>query len=73
MFSAVNTYEGQYKSGLKDGYGVFKWPNGRAYQGWWNEAIQYGEGVYTNPKGIRREGMWESKKASWLFKGIVCS
>lgn len=28
-------YIGQFKNGLKDGYGEYRWPDGRIYKGQW--------------------------------------
>ena len=32
-FSNGKTYEGEFKNDLKEGFGVFKWPDGRIYSG----------------------------------------
>jgi hypothetical protein len=29
-------YEGEFKKGLRDGFGAYKW-NGNVYTGWWHE------------------------------------
>ena len=38
VFATGKAYEGQFSNDLKDGYGVFKWPDGRIYAGWWQEG-----------------------------------
>ena len=34
-FANGKIYEGEFKNDLKEGYGVFKWPDGRIYAGNW--------------------------------------
>ena len=36
------TYEGQYIQDMKEGYGVFKWPDGWKYEGFWKQGKQQG-------------------------------
>lgn len=35
-------YEGNYKYGLKNGYGKLKWDDGRLYDGYWKDGFQHG-------------------------------
>ncbi len=52
---------------MKDGYGVFIWPDGRKYEGYWREGKQHGEGNYYTAKGKMRRGQWENgKRVAWL-------
>ena len=46
----------------KDGYGVFKCPDGRMYQGEWFNGRFHGKGQYTNLKGEVIEGTWKHGK-----------
>ena len=32
------TYDGQFVNDKKEGYGVYKWTDGRAYCGWWKSG-----------------------------------
>ena len=33
VFLHIKRYEGEYKNDLNDGYGTFKWKDGREYSG----------------------------------------
>ena len=33
------TYEGEYLNGLKNGYGVFSWCDGRIYEGYFKDGF----------------------------------
>ena len=35
-------YKGQYVADMKDGHGVFTWPDGRKYDGQWSKGKQHG-------------------------------
>ncbi len=47
---------------LKEGYGIFEWPEGRKSIGNWFQGKQHGKGVYISPSGSRREGFWQQGK-----------
>jgi hypothetical protein len=52
-------YDGNYKNGLKDGYGKMIYPNGDIYEGMWVENKMEGEGTYTYKKtGDIYSGAW---------------
>lgn len=56
-------YEGNYKDGLKDGYGKMVYPNGDIYEGNWVENKMEGEGTYTYLKtGDIYSGAWKADK-----------
>ena len=40
-----DVYEGDFKDGFKDGYGVIKFKNGGSYEGEWKEDKQHGKGT----------------------------
>lgn len=48
-------YEGGFKGGLKEGFGVFHWLDGSKYEGQWGK-VQHGQGKYTDAKGRETEG-----------------
>ena len=31
-------YDGQFVNDKKEGYGIYKWTDGRAYHGWWKSG-----------------------------------
>ena len=56
-------YEGNYKNGLKDGYGKMIYPSGDVYEGMWVENNMCGEGTYTyKATGDIYSGNWENNK-----------
>lgn len=58
-------YEGNYKNGLKDGYGKMVFPSGDVYEGMWVENKMCGEGTYTyKATGDIYSGSWENDKKS---------
>lgn len=58
-------YEGEWKNGRQDGFGVFAWPDGSKYTGEWREGKQHGHGIWENGKVIH-EGIWEKGKRTGL-------
>ena len=40
------SYTGEYVQDMKDGYGVFTWPDGRQYKGGWKNGKQHGAEKY---------------------------
>ena len=43
-------YKGNFKNGLRDGYGYMRLSDGSIYIGGWKENIKHGHGVYKFPK-----------------------
>ena len=41
-----NRYEGEIKTGLRHGYGVYYYHNGDRYEGWWENNIKKGGGTF---------------------------
>ncbi|CDW81139.1 UNKNOWN [Stylonychia lemnae] len=60
MLSNGDQYEGQFKSGQRNGYGVYIWgPDNRcAYKGDWVEDIREGYGEIQWDDGSRFQGQW---------------
>merc|ERR1711998_647033 len=53
-----STYTGQYVANLKEGEGVFEYPDGSKYQGNWSFDKRHGDGVYWYPNGDIYSGEW---------------
>lgn len=52
---------------MKDGQGVFNWPDGKKYDGQWKAGKQHGLGYYTSKSGETRRGRWvDGKRTEWL-------
>ncbi|CAD8060673.1 unnamed protein product [Paramecium primaurelia] len=45
-------YEGEFYNNLFDGYGVYKWSDGKVYEGGWKEGKRHGYGKY---QGINQQ------------------
>ena len=51
-----NRYEGQWKNGLREGFGVFYYANGAKYEGEWLKNIKDGGAVFIDENG--KEGFF---------------
>ena len=40
------SYVGNYKDGMKHGYGIYHWPDGSVYHGDWVHNAISGQGIY---------------------------
>ena len=49
-------YEGDWKDGLRHGYGKFTWGNGDTYSGLWLEDKRHGQGTYVWHDGSKYKG-----------------
>ena len=59
--------EGEYKNDLREGFGIFYWPNGKIDKGIWKNGKQDGDADYYNPKNKTwKKGYWENgKRIKW--------
>jgi hypothetical protein len=55
-YGCGETYEGVIVSGLKEGYGIYKWATGAVYEGEWKRNVPSGTGRYSWPDGESYEG-----------------
>jgi hypothetical protein len=46
-----NRYEGSWKGGVRDGFGVFYYANGSKYEGYWQNNMKEGYAFYTDENG----------------------
>jgi len=53
-----STYQGEFRGGLKEGVGVYKWSDGSEYRGAWNGNSIDGLGVYMGGDGRWFKGRW---------------
>ena len=49
--SSGNTYVGEYKDGLKNGFGSLTWANGDKYVGFWKDNMMHGQGNMISTNG----------------------
>ncbi|CUG94178.1 Hypothetical protein, putative [Bodo saltans] len=50
--SAVNTFKGHHKKGLRHGFGLFIYDDGSRYEGMWKDHCKHGEGKSTTSSGM---------------------
>ena len=55
-------YEGDFRDGIWEGYGVVDWNSGAHYEGEWKNDLRHGYGVMIQSNGVRYEGQWKSGK-----------
>jgi len=60
------TYEGDFKNGLKDGYGVCRYKDGAIYDGDWKNDLKDGYGIYVQSNKRRFDGDWSE---GYMIKG----
>ena len=66
VWPSGQSYEGEYKADLKDGYGSYRWKDGRRYIGDWKNNKRHGRGYVKDVDGRERSGVWENdKRVSW--------
>lgn len=72
-------YEGEFRGGLTDGHGVYRWSDGSRYEGEFRAGQFDGRGVYFWSNGASYAGEWEYGRpngagslstAQGTFKGI---
>ena len=56
-------YYGEWRGGLRDGYGVMKWPDGASYEGEWKDNHAHGKGKFIHVIGDIYDGDWVRDKA----------
>lgn len=63
-------YDGQFQLDKKEGYGLYKWTDGRMYEGWWHKGKQHGIGTYHEPtkRSIRYGILENGKRLRWFDK-----
>ena len=58
---------GDYRAGLRDGYGVYAFPNGDRYAGQSLGDLPHGSGVYIFCFGAGARGLLGSRPQTWLL------
>lgn len=57
-------YNGEWKGGFRDGYGVQVWPDKAKYEGSWRDNRAHGKGKFTHVDGDVYDGDWAYDKAN---------
>lgn len=55
----IDTYEGQFRLGLPDGKGTYKWADGSYYTGMWSKGQRSGKGIMVYADSTQN-GYWEN-------------
>ncbi|CDJ65536.1 MORN repeat-containing protein, putative [Eimeria necatrix] len=63
VLSGGATYTGDFKNGLKHGFGVLVRPCGSKYVGYFKDGVAEGQGKFIHPSGDTYEGQWKNSKA----------
>lgn len=58
--TSKGTYEGNFKKGQPDGYGIWKYEDGRRYEGEWDSGLKDGEGTMYYPSDSVLIGYWKN-------------
>ena len=53
-------YDGEYKNGIKNGYGIYYYSNGERYEGIFSEGIREGKGIFYWKDGSKWEGYFKN-------------
>ncbi|KAK4478680.1 hypothetical protein RD792_014173 [Penstemon davidsonii] len=51
-------YEGEWRCGMRHGYGKLQWPSGAKYEGEFSGGYITGSGTYTRPDNMVYKGRW---------------
>ncbi|KAL9645910.1 hypothetical protein ABK040_001019 [Willaertia magna] len=57
-----NYYEGEYKNGMREGFGTFYYADGSFYSGNWSFNRKNGHGYFYNVNGTSEYGIWKNDK-----------
>ena len=65
-----NQFEGGFKNGEYDGFGIYKWKNDKTYEGDWKEGKMHGKGklVYANGDSYEGKFFKGKKHGKGIFK-----
>ena len=63
-FKTGARYTGEWKGGMRDGYGVQAWSDGARYEGNWLNNQAHGFGTFYHVDGDTYEGEWQQDKAN---------
>jgi len=64
VFKNGAKYSGQWKNGMRQGFGTQIWPDGAKYEGYWKNNKANGKGKFWHVGGDIFEGEWVEDKAN---------
>ncbi|MGS0524405.1 hypothetical protein ACU8V7_03520 [Zobellia nedashkovskayae] len=68
LAKGLDTYKGQFKKGLPNGFGIYTWNDGKIYEGEFKKGKKEGEGKLTFKTDSIVIGYWKSDKYIGLFE-----
>ena len=60
MKTELGEYEGAFVNGAMEGFGNFKWRDGKTYEGGFRNNKIHGKGILMFPNGQRMVGEWNN-------------
>ncbi|GAA0147000.1 kinase [Lithospermum erythrorhizon] len=51
-------YDGEWRRGMRHGYGKLQWPSGAVYEGEFSGGYMHATGTYTSPSNTTYKGRW---------------
>ncbi len=64
IFDSGDEFEGNFKNGKYDGYGIYTWADGLVYAGQWKEGKRHGLGTSITSLGVSYTQNWASDAPS---------
>ncbi|KFH02152.1 MORN repeat-containing protein, partial [Toxoplasma gondii MAS] len=58
----LNRYEGWFKNGVREGFGIFWYASGSRYEGYWRSSKKHGRAQYVNEAGCVHEAVFENDR-----------
>ena len=59
VWSDGRSYDGEWKNGKQNGYGITLFSDGTVYEGEWKDGNPHGKGTKTGADGSKYEGKWK--------------
>ncbi|RAL48785.1 hypothetical protein DM860_001105 [Cuscuta australis] len=63
-------YEGEWRLGMRHGYGTLKWPSGAVYEGEFSGGYMHGTGTYITHDKMTYKGRWKLSRKHGLGNQI---
>lgn len=57
----IDRYEGEFRNGLPDGRGAYRWADGTFYEGYWKKGLREGAGKMISPDSTLT-GYWKADR-----------
>jgi len=64
-----SVYNGAFKGGRRNGFGVYRGENRRVFQGKWVRGVAEGKGGFVGAEGVTYEGLWSGNALAYKTGG----